>query len=229
MHDYTDLDGVIEARMKGGGATTPPGAPSIARHAKPRRGAPTRIPGAPVDPDSLTLQQLQHLLSSDEHYSATQTRNYGLVDPLGSQVEMLFPCTCGARPRVARGAPPIEARVQYRPLPPGSEARAYHVACGACGKAAQPSLREWRAVIDWNFLHAASQAGSLERFPFFNVTGLVQGEAVKRLNSIKRDLLLRRALARKQRDQGMEVGGRFLAKIEAYIGWVNVALKIATR
>ena len=203
--------------------------PSINRDEQARGGLLAPARGLPIDPDAFSLEELQRLLSSDGHYSATPTRNYGLIDPLERPSGLLFLCSCGERPRVERGTPPPKARVQYRPLPAGSESRAYHVACSSCGKAAQPSLREWRAVVDWNYTHADSRGGSLAQFPFFNLAGLSRTEAVERLNSIKRDLLLRRALARKQREHGIEVGGRFTAKIEAYLGWVNVALRIATR
>lgn len=190
---------------------------------------PCRIDGLATDPDEMTLPELQQLLSSDAHYKVTPTRNYGLRDPLDRPEELLFACSCGSQPRVDRGPPPPHAPLKYRPLPAGTETRACHVACPGCGKRAAPSLREWRAVVDWNFAHATGKAHSLEAFPYFNLAGLTRQESLQRLNGIKRDLLLRRALARKQREAGIEVGGRFVARLEAYLGWVNVALRVAVR
>ncbi len=59
------------------------------------------------------------------------------------------------------------------------------------------------------------------------LTGLDAGNSTNRLESIKYDLTLRRAQAKKQKAQGKEVGGRVLAKIDAFLGWANVALRIA--
>ena len=178
--------------------------------------------------EALSLEQIEEFLSSDEHYAATQTRNYGDRDPLDSPAELLFECLCGAKPMLHEGAPPERAlKLLNRPLP-SPDGRAFYVECPHCQRPGSPSLRAWRAVIDWCYICAASQRNSFAAFPFFNLAGLTMEAALYRLQCIKTDLLLRRAHAQKRRASGIPVGGRFISKIEAYLGWANVALKVVT-
>lgn len=176
-------------------------------------------------PEDLTLEEIERILSSDAHYGATQTRNYGERDPLVAPWETLFPCSCGAAPKLNYTVPPPEAlKLLSRPIPKG-DGQAYFVRCDACGNVAQPSLRDWRASIDWNYLRARGQKVSISLVPYFNLAGLTDDEAKSRLNSIKYDLTLRREQAKRRRERGIDVGGKFLAKLDAYLGWANVALK----
>ncbi|MBK6616272.1 hypothetical protein [Ottowia sp.] len=189
---------------------------------------PRRHDSGAVRIESLTLLEIESILSSDAHYAATQTRNYGERDPLHDPADCLFRCPCGNTPVLNYAAPPPNAlRLLSRPLSRG-DGNAFYVGCPACGKVGQPSLRDWRAVIDWNYLTASVQAGSLGAVPYFNLAGLTAQQAKDRLNSIKYDLSLRRAQAKMRREQGDDVGGRFLARIDAYLGWANVAIRVLT-
>jgi hypothetical protein len=177
--------------------------------------------------EAMSLAQLDAILCSPEHYAATVTRNYGERDPLERADELLFRCNCGAQPRVVYEMPtPAQLSQMSRPLPPGAR-EAYFVVCAGCGHRGLPSLREWRTVVDWNYRQSPRFAPALADFPFFNLAGLSAEDALVRLESIQLDLTLRRAQARKQKQAGRDVGGRYLAKIDAFLGWAHVALKIA--
>jgi hypothetical protein len=205
--------------------STPPQAPvATATHAEPWVKGP-RLDHAAIE--ALSLAQLDAILASPEHYAATVTRNYGERDPLERAGELLFRCTCGAQPAVLYDQPSADQLAQMsRPLPPGTR-QAYFVACEACGHRSPPSLREWRTVVDWNYRQTPRCSPPLADFPFFNLAGLAPEQALARLESIQYDLSLRRAQARKQKLAGRDVGGRYLAKIDAFLGWAHVALKIA--
>jgi hypothetical protein len=175
--------------------------------------------------EALSLAEIENILHSDEHYGATVTRNYGTLDPLEEPARLIFPCHCGSRAQLHFDTPTAEQMRGSRPLPAG-ETQAYSVRCGQCGRAGSPSLRQWRAVVDWNYLNAQAFALPLPAFPFFNLAGLSAAQAQDKLESIRVDLALRRAQAKKQREQGAKVGGRYLAKIDAFLGWANVGLRV---
>jgi hypothetical protein len=189
--------------------------------------APARIRLDNAALEAMSLAQLDAILSSPEHYAATVTRNYGERDPLERAGDLLFRCHCGTQPRVVYELPtPDQLSQMSRPLPPGAR-EAYFVVCAGCGHRGLPSLREWRTVVDWNYRQSPRFAPALADFPFFNLAGLSAEDALVRLESIQLDLTLRRAQARKQKQAGRDVGGRYLAKIDAFLGWAHVALKIA--
>jgi hypothetical protein len=192
---------------------------------RPRAPAP-RGSAALAAIDHLSLEQIEAILESDEHYRHSPTRNYGLLDPLEGASALLFRCVCGARPAMHHAVPPAAVLRRVKQPLPSADGRAYYVLCGGCGRAGKPSLREWGAVVDWNYEAAASRRGSLDDFPFFNLAGVPVAERLEYLESIRYDLALRRAQARKRRDRGEDVGRRFMAKIDAYLGWVNVALRV---
>lgn len=192
---------------------------------RPRTPAPHGRP-ALGDLDQLTLEQVEDILASDEHYRESRTRNYGLRDPLDDTRELLFACTCGATPLARQGEPPAKALQRLKQPLPAGESRAYWVECPSCARVGKPSLREWRAVVDWNYEVAPARRGSLDGFVFFNLAGVPAAERVAYLESIRYDLALRRAQARRKRERGIDVGRRFVAKIDAYLGWVNVALRV---
>lgn len=185
-------------------------------------------PAVPLaEVERLSLEQIEAILASDAHYNASATRNYGLRDPLDESTELLFRCTCGTAAHARQGeAPPRALQRLKQPLPEGT---AHWVECPSCGRVGKPSLRQWRAVVDWNYEAASSRHSSLDGFPFFNLAGVPGDEVESYLESIRYDLTLRRAQARKRRERGIEVGRRFLAKIDAYLGWVNVALRVLRR
>lgn len=174
----------------------------------------------------MSIEQLEAILQSDQHYQATPSRNYGERDPLEATSDLMLACTCGA-PLVMLEGRTIQATVRHQPLPRDRESSAYQAICARCGRADAPSLRHWRAVVDWNFRSAKMFRAPLAEFPFFNLAGLSDDQCVERLNCIKYDLMLRRALAKRQREAGKDVGGRFLARLDAYLGWINVGLRVA--
>jgi len=177
--------------------------------------------------DDMSIPDIEAILGSVAHYAATQTRNYGERDPIDRPSELLFRCTCGGKVDVKYEIPPAEAmRLLSRPLNT-ADGRAFFVKCGGCGRLGAPSLREWRAVVDWNYMSASSRNGSFDGFPFFNLVGMSTEDGVARLKTIKYDLALRRAHAKKRKASGIDVGGRFLAKIDAYLGWAHVGLRVA--
>lgn len=59
--------------------------------------------------------------------------------------------------------------------------------------------------------------------------GLTREQRLEKLEAIRYDLAVRRTLGRKRQALGKDVGKRFLAKIDAYLGWANVALALAKR
>lgn len=176
--------------------------------------------------EQLSLAQIEAILESDEHYRHSPTRNYGLRDPLDRSADLLFHCPCGAAPAARLGVPPARVMQRLKQPLPSADGQAHYVECPSCGRAGKPSLREWRTVVDWNYEVAAARRGSLEDFPFFNLAGVPVAEREAYLESIRYDLALRRAQARLKREQGEDVGRRFMAKIDAYLGWVNVALRV---
>lgn len=177
--------------------------------------------------EELDEQQLQTILHSAEHHARTVSRDYGPRDPLNRPELLIYRCDqkCGARLVYDTPTPQQLAISGGEKLQQAQAANS--VRCDACGKDGPPSLRDWRAVVDWNFLHAREGRGSLDGFPFFQLDGLVLEEAIAKLESIRYDLTVRRTLERKKKKSGAAVGGRYLAKIEAYLGWASVGLAYA--
>lgn len=175
---------------------------------------------------ALSIEQIEQILNSPEHYERTPSRNYGERDPLTNAGEYIISCCKPTRAQLIT--------VSTKDLPPQWSSRlsmrssvAQVVRCEECGRQGTPSLREWRAVIDWCFIRAQAGCGTLEDIPFFNLRGFSSEKARSHIEAIRHDLQLRVELAKKRRDLGVkDVGGRYIAKLDAYVGWCNVALQI---
>jgi hypothetical protein len=189
--------------------------------------------------EQLSSAQLRSLVQSDAHYNATATRNYGPLDPLSSEAtEYVFACPGDGsgdiegnssgicQPRLVYTLPSHQQVSAVRGHAISLDKPCYFVACAGCGARGNPSLRNWRAVVDWNFQQASRGRGSLAKIPFFNLAGLAPADAQSHLESIHYDLALRKALAHKDREAGVDVGGAFRARIDAYLGWANVGLRL---
>lgn len=186
---------------------------------------PSRLSAPEIE--ALTLEELDELLKSEAHYARTETRNYGERDPLDDPGSLVWRCKRECTAELTLDTPSVRQVRMARGGAVRKDTLVQSVKCSACGLEGPPSLREWRAVVDWNYLRARVGEGSLEHFPFFNLRGLTPEQRVRRLESVQYDLTLRRALERKRKAAGLEVGGRFLAKIDAYLGWANIALALA--
>lgn len=178
--------------------------------------------------EKLTLADLDRVLTSDEHHRRTPSRNYGDRDPLSVDEPPIIRCEGTCRPALflvdaSEVREDWVARLAVKPTV------ANRVRCDRCQKAGPASLREWRAVINWNYDRACEGAGRIEDIPFFNLAGMPGPDALVRLKAIRLDLWLRLAQARAGNRVGRPVGGKYLAKIEAYLGWANVAILILER
>lgn len=176
--------------------------------------------------ETMSLVELNAKLTSPEHYEATQTRNYGELDPLVGAGRLVFNCVCGGVAELVLEKPTERVQKKSRTIRTDPEGRSFFARCGACGRVGSPSIRDWRAVVDWNYENAKSWNREISEFPFFNLKGMGVVEARDRLESIRYDLTLRRAQAKRRRDAGEDVGGRFVAKLDAYLGWSHVGLRV---
>ncbi len=175
--------------------------------------------------EALSVEALQALLRSPQHYAAT-TRNYGDRDPLVEPGRLVWRCDadCPASLRYDTLDEELLSLARGTAIRQGTAAN--FVKCDQCQRVGPPSLREWRAVVDWNYLRAKEGLGDVAHFPFFLLDGLTREEQIAKLESIRYDLTVRRTLERKRKEAGAEVGKRFMAKIEAYLGWASVALAL---
>ncbi len=176
--------------------------------------------------DQLSITELQALLASPQHYAHTATRNYGEDDPVREPGRLVYRCKSECPASLKYDHPSAAQLKMSKGVALQAAGAANFVSCVACGREGPPSLREWRAVVDWNYVNAREGRGDLDNFPFFNLAGLPAAEKLERLESIRYDLFVRRTLERKRKEAGEDVGGRFLAKLDAYRGWANVALAL---
>lgn len=173
--------------------------------------------------DALTLEELDCVLASDAHHHRTPSRNYGEMDPLSTVGVQMVRCS-------ARCDPVLGTVVQDSVLANGQAADEDSrrllsvVRCDVCGRAGGPSAREWRAVVNWNYERASEGLAKIEDVNFFNLVGLTDVEAMRKVRAIRLDLWLRIAQGRCAIQAGRKVGGKYIAKLEAYLGWVNVAI-----
>lgn len=174
----------------------------------------------------MSLVDVQRILGSSAHRTETPTRDYGPCDPLAVVEESIFPCPCGIRPRMVHDSPPEAVRTLSRTVKLTAEGKAWFILCPHCGRAGPASLRDWRAMLDWNFQQAEGRHGSLEHVPFFGLAGTPANEAAARLRAISWDLALRIREARLRKEAGHDISGRYLVRLEAYRGWAQVALQV---
>lgn len=175
---------------------------------------------------AMTLAQIDTVLESDAHYAATPTRNYGDADPLVNAAQQVFDCKCGSPACLVLDKPPAKALAGMRNAKVMDDGRTYFVKCTRpeCESVGQPSLRDWRAVIDWNFMRGRA---TLEDVPYFNMRGMSPAQAQKHIEAIRWDLALRLAKADKERAAGLDVGGLYIARLNAWFGWAGVAQQVA--
>ncbi|MBI5256217.1 MAG: hypothetical protein HY855_06950 [Burkholderiales bacterium] len=191
--------------------------PSLARGARAAPGIALR---------DLSLEAIDALLSSDAHYQATPTRNYGPHDPVRDAPRFILPCGCGGGPAtLVFDFPNVEQLARQGGGPPGEPRRRHFVACEACGHRGRSTAQDWYAVIEWN-RELCSAAVPYESFPFFNLAGLDVATAQDRVKAIRHDLELRKAQARLRSEAGIETGRRYRERIEAYLGWTMAAASL---
>lgn len=177
------------------------------------------------DIENLPLHELDRILGSDAHHRRTPSRNYGDRDPLSTEGLQAFRCSAECAPSMGTVAEDLSVRAPQGDV----AAKVLHVVrCEACGKAGGPAGREWRALVNWNYERAAEGVGQLDGVKFFNLVGLDAAEALCRVRAIRLDLWLRIAQGRCAIQAGKKVGGKYIAKLEAYLGWVNVAIMVLT-
>lgn len=177
-------------------------------------------------PSALTLSELDDLLASDAHYRATPTRNYGVHDPVADAPNFICGCRCGAGPgTLVFDFPNADQLARQGGGPQGEPRRRHFVECRHCGQRGRSTVQEWTAVVEWN-RELYDENMPLERFPFFNLSGLALDVAQERVKAIRHDLELRKAQARRQSEAGIETGRRYRERIEAYLGWTIAATSL---
>jgi len=188
------------------------------------RSIPARV--VTTAPSRLSLRELDDVLSSDEHFQATPTRNYGPHDPVLDAVEFICACPCGAGPgHLVFDYPSTEQLVRQGGGLPGEPKRRHFVECHACRQRGRSTVHDWAAVIEWNREHYDARF-PVERFPFFDLGGLGVVAAQAEINAIRRDLELRKSQAKRRSAEGIETGKRYRERLEAYLGWAIAAASL---
>lgn len=157
--------------------------------------------------------QLLAELRSDGHHADTQTRAYGFHDPL--DVPPAYCDTCHA--------PPVLERIE------GVHVR-WVVICSECGRTLpEARKRPWLALLAWNAINLASQ--DYRDLPLFGLSELDPAEAHERMVGIRRDLEIRTRLAGiertiAKRTHGRIPGHQYRLRLEAYLQWALLALRL---
>jgi len=193
-----------------------------------RKAVITNLPAAIVRltlPDAKKrLSEAQAILSSDEHYQATPSRNYGDLDPLDSLAEGMQPCcACGKKPELKLEIPKAS---QLTGVPPNyvPRSRRWFASC-VCGIVG-PALKEKHLACGaWNRSGLAIPL-AWKDFPFMGVVNLAPDVAKQRLSAIKDDLDLRlqEAYLRLRVGDDNPPGPRFVASLSAYREWALYGL-----
>lgn len=158
-------------------------------------------------------EQLLEELHSSAHHAKTETLDYGTHDPF----EVAIPrCdSCGADPLIELA---------------GEHNARWQVRCSGCGKTIQsPQRHEWQARLLWcerNLGHL-----SYESLPLFELAGLPPAIARRRMAGIRRNLEVRKSLARVEviiaRNQRTRPPGKlYRKKLDAYLRWAMLALRL---
>lgn len=172
-----------------------------------------------------SLMKITERLGSDEHYQSTVTRNYGEFDPIAQTRDYINLCNCGKPGVLVNDIPaPIPRRVKpiVEPLAPY-----WHVYCQSCQVDGPATRNHWQAILDWN-RGPLSKKPPYGDLPLFGLGLLTPEQALTRLNSIRLDLELRIKEARHKRyDKTIpdkdKPGGRYVAKMRAYLAWAIYA------
>lgn len=158
-------------------------------------------------------QQLLEELHSIAHQAHTEMLAYGSHDPFVVDVPACD--SCGALP-VMEKAGEHNARWQVR--------------CPGCKKSIQaPQRHEWQARLLWcerNLAHL--HYGEL---PLFDLEDLPPAMARRRMAGIRRNLELRKSLARVEvviahHEQTRPPGKLYRKKLDAYLRWAMLALRL---
>lgn len=181
---------------------------------------------AALAPSKLSLQELDDVLASGEHFQATPTRNYGPHDPVLDAVGFICTCPCGGGAgQLVFDYPSAEQLARQGGGPAGEPKRRHFVECRVCRRRGRSTVHDWAAVIEWNREHY-SATFPFERFPFFDLDGLDVVAAQAEINAIRLDLELRKAQAKRQSADGIETGKRYRERLEAYLGWTIAAASL---
>lgn len=170
----------------------------------------------------VSLQELDDILSSDEHCDATPTRNYGPNDPVLDVEEFICACSCGALSGFLAFEFLDAVQLLRRTASPREPQRRHFVVCKNCGKRGLPTVHDWAAVIEWN-RERYDATFPIERFPFFLLAGMELKEARAKVLAIRSDLELRVAQAKRQIQDGIRTGRAYMERLEAYLGWAIAA------
>lgn len=162
------------------------------------------------------LDTLYTEIKSDEHYEATPSVAYGAHDPFDVP---LVPCeVCFEAPLIAQS--------QDRPL------RWLHQC--SCGRRIKTSRKKpWQAALEWNWINLGSF--DYQDMPLFGLGNLDATRAHQRLAGIRRNLELRKSIARiegdvarlTERSIGIQQPGKgYTEKLEAYLMWCMWGLRL---
>lgn len=177
------------------------------------------------DIDDLCLDELDLILASDEHHRRTPSRNYGERDPLSVDGLPVVACDVGCSPTLSVVVPSGMAGERHA-FGDDRPRACWAVRCERCDRQGGQSHRDWRALVNWSYERAADGVARIDDVRFFNLAGLREADALSRMRAIRLDLWLRIAQGRHGVEVGRKVGGKYLVKLDAYLGWANVAIMV---
>lgn len=100
--------------------------------------------------------------------------------------------------------------------------------CPTCGESAHAADTPYEAVFAWN-RSASAERPSYEDLPFFNLQGLSEDQARRKVGLIRQHLQYRLAVASEERRSGRPVGYKYFHRLRAYVQWAMYAESILPR
>lgn len=157
--------------------------------------------------ESLSIEQrlkwCQEYLESVKHHEETPTTYYGDHDPFDVPTSQCAMCKTSDQ-KVWK---PREGRSAWRVL------------CG-CGASGDVTPYPRKAVFRWN-KSSKSLPVCYTNSPLFGLGAFSKAEASMRLQFIYNDLTLKIEIARLRRDVGEPVAKGYMARLIAYVDWVQ--------